>query len=246
MKRIIFTLTVLSVFISSCSKDDNKAKKTRLKTYTHDYYARIPAALDKYTIEYNSANKISKIIHENNGALYKTTYCVYTAANKLDSVVTKYTSGGIYAYKVIWTGNKITRYDDIDLTYNSDGLIDKKIYADGSYFRNEYIADSIFLYNKPVGGSEYLQTRYLLSSSIKNPFLISGFEAEAYFAGNLLYYYNSFNALLPTIEIKYLGYLNNKDYTFEGDFNGYPLQRNDLTNSIDENRSKETFTYEEF
>ena len=71
---------------------------------------------------------------------------MYTAANILDSVVERYAAGWSNNYKITWTGNKITRYGDTQLTYNSEGLIDKKIYADGSYFRNEYKGDSVLLY----------------------------------------------------------------------------------------------------
>lgn len=251
MKKIILILTVVSVFISSCSKDDNKPKQTRLKTYTHDYYTRTPASVDKYTIEYNSKNKISKVLHESNGVLFSTKYCVYTGANILDSVVERYAAGWSNNYKITWTGNKITNYGDTQLTYNSDGLIDKKIYADGSYYRNEYKGDSVLLYYKEVSVPEKISGRYKLSSTIKNPFLISGFEAEAFVTGILFYYNNASNALLPNIETAQIAYINgnlwySRDYTFEGDFNGYPLKRNDLTNSLDANRSKETFTYEEF
>ena len=76
-----------------------------------------------------------------------------------------------------------------------------------------------------------------------NFFLIANFEKEAYATGLLFYYNNEMNASLPFIEI---GEVGNKNYTFAGDFKGYPLQRNDLTNSLSANRSKETFTYEEF
>ena len=210
MKKIILILTVVSVFISSCSKDDNKPKQTRLKTYTHDYYTRTPA-----------------------------------------SVVERYAAGWSNNYKITWTGNKITRYGDTQLTYNSEGLIDKKIYADGSYFRNEYKGDSVLLYYKEVSVPEKISGRYKLSSTIKNPFLISGFEAEAFVTGILFYYNNASNALLPNIETAQIAYINgnlwySRDYTFEGDFNGYPLKRNDLTNTLDGNKSKEIFTYEEF
>lgn len=247
MKKIILLLSVLSVLSGSCTKENNKPKQTRLKTYTHDYYTRTtPASLDKYTIEYNSANKISKVLYENNGVLYSTKYCVYNSSNLLDSIVERNTSGIIINYyKITWTGNKITMYGDTQLTYNSNGLIDKKIYSDGSYFRNEYRADSIFFYYKPVVGSESLRLTYKLSSTIKNPFLIPGFEAEAFVTGILFYYNNEMIASLPNIEIQEIG-TSTKNYTFEGDFNSYPLKRNDLTNTLDVNKSKETFTYEEF
>jgi hypothetical protein len=68
----------------------------------------------------------------------------------------------------------------------------------------------------------------------------------------LFYYNNNSNALLPNIEdssnclYKWQYLVSVVDYTFEGDFNGYPLKRNDLTNTLDGNKSKETFTYEEF
>lgn len=244
MKRIIFILTVFSIVISSCKKEENKAKQTRLKTYTHDYYTRIPASLDKYTIEYNSANKISKVIMEHNGALYQTLHCVYTSSNILDSIIERNAAGTMtYYYKFTWAGGKIINTGLTSLTYNSNGLVDKKTYTDGDYFRNEYRADSVFLYFKPLAGSESLNARYKLSSTIKNPFLIAGFEAESYVTGILFYYNNGMNALLPFMETEEIG---EKNYTFEGDFNGYPLKRNDLTNTLDGNKSKETFTYEEF
>jgi len=258
MKKIILILSAITMIISSCKKEENKPKQTRLKTYTHDYYTRTaPASLDKYTIEYNSSNKISKVILENNGTLYKTQYCMYNASNQLDSITERNASGTLtYYYTINWTGNKITSYttpsgNTTQLTYNSNGLIDKKIYSDGSYFRNEYKADSVLLYYKDVSTPEVISDRYKLSSTIKNPFLISGFEAEAYVTGLLFYYNNSFNALLANIETVEIAYLNGnlwyqKDYTFDGDFNGYPLKRNDLTNTLDGNKSKETFTYEEF
>jgi hypothetical protein len=252
MKKIILILSVISIAMSSCKKEENKVKQTRLKTYTHDYYTRTPASLDKYTIEYNSANKISKVIWEHNGALSSTKYCVYTATNILDSIVERDPSGTfINYYKITWTGNKITKYGGTQLTYNSNGLIDKKIYADGSYFRNEYKGDSVLLYYKEVSVPEKISDRYKLSSTIKNPFQISGFEAEAYVTGILFYYNDASNALLPNIETAQIAYINGnlwyqRDYTFEGDFNGYPLKRNDLTNTLDGNKSKETFTYEEF
>ena len=40
--------------------------------------------------------------------------------------------------------------------------------------------------------------------------------------------------------------VTNAKHNKKTDFNGYPLKRNDLTNTLDANRSKETFTYEEF
>lgn len=252
MKKIIFLFSIFSVILISCSKNDNKPKQTRLKTYTHDYYTRTPASLDKFTIEYNSANKISKVLYESNGVPYSTKYCVYNSSNLLDSIVERNASGIMtYYYKITWTGNKITRYGDTQLTYNSNGLIDKKIYADGSYFRNEYKGDSVLSYYKPVSTPEVISSRYKLSSTIKNPFQISGFEAEAFVTGILFYYNDASNALLPNIETAQIAYINGnlwyqRDYTFEGDFNGYPLKRNDLTNTLDGNKSKETFTYEEF
>ena len=246
MKKIILILSVISIAMSSCKKEENKVKQTRLKTYTHDYYTRTPASLDKYTIEYNSKNKISKVLYENNGVLYSTKYCVYNSTNLLDSVVERNASGSLLNfYKITWTGNKITKYGTTTLTYNSDGLIDKKTYSDGSYYRNAYKGDSVLLYFKDVVGSESLRLTYKLSSTIKNPFLIAGFEAEAFVTGILFYYNNGMNAPLPNIDINEIG-TSSKDYTFEGDINGYPLKRNDLTNSLDANRSKETFTYEEF
>lgn len=247
MKKIILILSIISIAMSSCKKEETKSKvkQTRLKTYTHDYYTRTaPASLDKYTIEYNSANKISKVIYESNGALYYTETCVYNNSNVLDSIVIRNAAGSLVNYyKLGWTGNKLTSYNTTTLTYNSNGFIDKKIYNDGSYFRNEYRSDSIFLYYKDVVGLESLRSTYKLSASIKNPFLIPGFENEAYTTTILFYYNNGINALLPFIEEKEVG---EKNYTFEGDFNGYPLKRNDLTNTLDANKSKETFTYEEF
>jgi hypothetical protein len=79
-------------------------------------------------------NKISKVIYENNGVLYSTKYCIYTAANVLDSIIEKFATGGSSFYKIIWTGNKITKFGDTQLTYNSNGLIDKKIYSNGRIF----------------------------------------------------------------------------------------------------------------
>jgi hypothetical protein len=245
MKNTILLLFIIAITIFSCKKEENKPKQTRLKTYTYEYYARIPASVDKFTIEYNNTNKISKVIYENNGVLYSTKYCIYTAANVLDSIIEKFATGGSSFYKIIWTGNKITKFGDTQLTYNSNGLIDKKIYSNGEYFRNEYKGDSVFFYYKPVVGSESLRFKYELSSSIKNPFLISGFEAEAFVTQILFYYNNGMIAPFANIDILEIGNTT-KDYTFEGDFNGYPLKRNDLTNTLDANRSKETFTYEEF
>lgn len=253
MKKIILILSIISIAMSSCKKEETKAKQTRLKTYTHDYYTRsAPAALDKYTIEYNSANKISKVIYENNGALYYTQTCVYTTTNILDSIVIRNAAGSLVNYyKIGWTGNKLTSYNTTTLTYNSNDLIDKKIYSDGSYFRNEYKADSVLLYYKPVSTPEVISGRYKLSSTIKNPFLISRFEAEAYLTGILFYYNDPSNALLPNIETAKTSYYNGNFYdqstfTFEGDFNGYPLKRTSSNNVIDGNKSKETYTYEEF
>ncbi len=244
MKKIMLILSVIAVFICSCSKEDNKVKQVRLKTYTHEYYERTPAKLHKYTIEYNSANKISKVIVTENGNLYQILTCVYTSSNILDSIVERDASGIMtYYYKIGWNGNKITSTNNIQLTYNSDGFLDRKTYGDGSYFRNVYGSDSIKLYYKDVSAPEVLRATYKISTTIKNPFLIAGFEKEAYTIGILFYYYNAMNALLPFIEIAEVG---NKNYTFEGDFKGYPLQRNDLTNSLPVDRSKETFTYEEF
>jgi len=239
MKKIILILSVISVLISSCNKDGNKVKQVRLKTYTHEYYTRTPASVDKYTIEYNSANKISKVTVDINGALYKTQYCIYNSSNQLDSITEKNASGTLtYYYKINWTGSKITSYktpsgNTTQLTYNSDGFIDR------------------ITYNKPVSTPEVISARYKLSSTIKNPFLISGFDAESFVTGFLFYYNNNSNALLPNIEDAQIAYLNGSiwyqsSYTFEGDFNGYPLKRNDLTNTLDGNKSKETFTYEEF
>jgi len=257
MKKIILILSVISVLISSCNKDGNKVKQVRLKTYTHEYYTRTPASVDKYTIEYNSANKISKVTVDINGALYKTQYCIYNSSNQLDSITEKNASGTLtYYYKINWTGSKITSYktpsgNTTQLTYNSDGFIDRITYTDASYFRNEYKSDSVLQYYKPVSTPEVISARYKLSSTIKNPFLISGFDAESFVTGFLFYYNNNSNALLPNIEDAQIAYLNGsiwyqRSYTFEGDFNGYPLKRNDLTNTLDGNKSKETFTYEEF
>jgi hypothetical protein len=251
MKKFILFILAFSFAISSCKKEENKPKQTRLKTYMHEYYTRTPASEDKFTIEYNSKNKISKVIYEYNGVLYSTKYCIYTASNVLDSVVERLSTGGQFIYKINWTGNKITGYNTTTLTYNSDGLIDKKIYSDGSYFRNEYKGDSVLLYFKGVSVPEKISSRYKLSSTIKNPFHISGFEAEAFVTSILFYYNDASNALLPYLETNQTAYLNGnlwyqRDYTFEGDFKGYPLKRNDLTNTLEGNKSKETFTYEEF
>lgn len=257
MKKIIFILTFFSIALSSCKKEENKAKQTCLKTYTHVYYTRIPTSSYKYIIEYNSSNKISKVITEINDALYQTQYCIYNSSNKLDSILEKNASGTLtFYYKINWTSNKMTGYTtpggNTQLTYNSNGLIDKKIYSDGSYFRNEYKGDSVLLYYKPLSTPEEISARYNLSSTFKNPFLISGFEAEAFVTGFLFYYNNGLNALLPNIETAEISYWNGGNlydqstYTFEGDFNGYPLKRTSSTNVIDGNKSKETFTYEEF
>ncbi|MBK8352734.1 MAG: hypothetical protein IPL21_14020 [Saprospirales bacterium] len=89
MKKIIFILTFFSIVISSCKKEENKVKQTRLKTYTHVYYTRIPTSSYKYIIEYNSSNKISKVITEINDALYQTQYCIYNSSNQLDSIIEK-------------------------------------------------------------------------------------------------------------------------------------------------------------
>lgn len=244
MKKIILILSVFSVALSSCKKEENKVKQVRLKTYTHEYYTRTPASVDKYTIEYNSANKISKVVATIDGTLYQTLTCVYTSSNILDSIVERNASGIMtYYYKIGWTGGKMTSTNNTQLSYNSAGFIDRKTYSDGSYFRNVYGGDSIKLYYKDVSVPEVLKATYKLSSTIKNPFLIANFEKEAYATGLLFYYNNEMNASLPFIEI---GEVGNKNYTFAGDFKGYPLQRNDLTNSLSANRSKETFTYEEF
>ena len=246
MKKIILILSVISVLISSCGKDDNKVKQVRLKTYTHEFYERSPSSVDKYTIEYNSANKISKVLLDTNGTLCQTLTCVYNSSNILDSIVERNAAGIMtYYYKIGWTGDKITSTNSTQHTYNSDGFVDRKTYSDGSYFRNVYGGDSIKLYYKDVSTPEVLRGTYKLSSTIKNPFLIAGFEKEAYTTGLLFYYNNALNALLPFIETAEAGYFV-KNYTFVGDFKGYPLQRNDLTNSLPNNRSKETFTYEEF
>ncbi len=251
MKKIILILAVISIALSSCKKEEeNKVKQVRLKTYTHDYYERTsPTSLDKYTIDYNSKGKISKVIWEHNGAFYATKYCTYNAANKLDSVVERNAAGVLNYFYTIETDieNRITKYNTSTVTYNSNGLVDRKTYVDGSYLRNVYGSDSINLYYKDVSLPEVLSVTYKLSSTIKNPFLIAGFEKEAFATGLLFYYNNEMNAFESNIEIQKIP--NNypiSNYTFVGDFKGYPLQRNDLTNTLLDNRSKETFTYEEF
>lgn len=251
MKKIILILAVISMAISSCKKEEeNKVKQVRLKTYTHDYYERTaPASVDKFTIEYNSKGKIAKVILENNGAFYRTVSCIYNASNVLDSVTERNAAGTLtYFYKIECNGdNKITKTNTTTITYNSNGLVEKKTYSNGTYFRISYDGDSVNLYYKDLSVSEDLKETYKFSTTIKNPFLITGFENEAYATGLLFYYNNAFNALLPFIEIQEIPKnYPSSNYTFIGDFKGYPLQRNDLTNTIIENRSKETFTYEEF
>ena len=93
MKKIILILSVISVLISSCGKDDNKVKQVRLKTYIHEFYERSPSSVDKYTIEYNSANKISKVLLDTNGTLCQTLTCVYNSSNILDSIVERNAAG---------------------------------------------------------------------------------------------------------------------------------------------------------
>ncbi|MBK8352735.1 MAG: hypothetical protein IPL21_14025 [Saprospirales bacterium] len=67
-------------------------------------------------------------------------------------------------------------------------------------------------YYKPLSTPEEISARYKLSSTIKNPFLISGFEAEAFVTGFLFYYNNGLNALLPNIETAEISYWNGGNY----------------------------------
>lgn len=232
--KTISILTVMAIFllatisISSCKKDNTPAtKQARLKTYSY----RNAAQESSYTIDYNAAGKISTVQFFLNGALYSTKTCVYKTGNVLDSIIEKYVAGGDTKNKIGWTGNRLTSYGTTVLTYTSNGLIDHRTYQAGDYFRNEYKADSVFLYYKPTSGAETIRAKYTLSATVKNPFLIPGFEKEAFATGILFYYNNANNALLQNIESAIIEYspagaeTNRDEYTFVLNDKGYPIQR---------------------
>ncbi|QQR99034.1 MAG: hypothetical protein IPK18_05860 [Sphingobacteriales bacterium] len=233
MNKLLFFLISAMLFLSSCKKEEVKQKNTRLKTYSFLGMA--------YTITYNSFNKIDnlKVV---NGTNISYTYCRYKADHSLDSIILFNVDGNVYrSIDVDCSNFRITKYDDNVITYNSNGNINTitnfyYYYGDLHY---QYSGDSLMIYNS----SDILIDKYQISTSIKNPFYITGFEAERFVLYYLLDYASPLSsALLPYAETK--KYLESvyTNYTYEGNFNGYPLKRYLGTNT----EYVETFTYEEF
>lgn len=252
MKNLIFIFISFVLIITSCKKEktteDTSLHGTRLKTYSFSFYERVPANTDKYIISYNSFNKIDKVEMEDNGVLYQTAYLIYKSDKSLDSIIYRNPDGSFIGSTNIECDNfRVIQYNNITLSYKSNGLLDKKSYGDGSYFRSEFNGDSVMFYYKANTASpEILDSKYKLSNIIKNPFLIPGFEKEAPITSVLLYYNNIFFASLATIEEQVIANYDSRNYTFQGDFNGYPLLRINSSSINPLNRSKEIFTYEEF
>ncbi|MCB9032842.1 MAG: hypothetical protein H6553_03310 [Chitinophagales bacterium] len=248
MKKIIFISIVFALFFTACKKEDTPTDATLHGTRLKAYTVKHNSSIFKYTISYNSFNKMDKVVMEEDGLVYRTAYLIYKNDKSLDSIISKNSDGSLYSAMNIECNNfnivqYNTQYTNTTVTYNRNGFVDKRIYIDESFFRNEYGGDSVLLYYKdnPVS-PEVLKIKYKLSATIKNPFYITGFEKEAYITGVIFYYNNSMNALLPTIEIQATEYypLKVKNYIIEGNFNGYPTSR------IRDYEISETFTYEEF
>lgn len=236
MKKVLFILISFSLFFAACEKDKTTSttKNTRLKTYA--YKAGVVDYL--YKISYNSFNKIDKVEWHSNGALLQTYYCVYNSDQSLDSLIQRRPDNSIYLRTNIDCNNfRITKVGFDEITYNSNNLVDSFINSSNkdSY---EYFADSVRLNSFSNFSFTTSKFTYVLSNSIKNPFLITGFEKEAYLSEYIFYTINGALSFMPYAYIQLKG-STNITYAYDGNFNGYPLRR------ISDNGT-ETFTYEEF
>ena len=236
MKKVLFILISFSLFFAACEKDKTTSttKNTRLKTYA--YKAGVVDYL--YKISYNSFNKIDKVEWHSNGALLQTYYCVYNSDQSLDSLIQRRPDNSLYLRMNIDCKNfKITKVGYDEITYNSNNLVSSFV-TSSSEDTYEYFTDSVRL--KSLSKVSFITSRftYVLSNSIKNPFLFTGFEKEAYLSDYIFYTISGALSFMPYAYIQLQG-VTNITYAYDGNFNGYPLKR------ISDNGT-EIFTYEEF
>lgn len=238
MKNIFFIIGLITILLSSCKKEeiiDTTLHGTRLKTYTKSY-----GYDDRYVFYHNSFNKIDRV--ENlfeDGSIYKTAKCIYHADHSLDSIIIKYGDGTLYdAIDITCNNFRIIKVYDNIYTYNNDGEIIEIEYISG-YYSYEYSGDSVSIYDNPNGFPKTFFSALKFSSTIKNPFFITGFESEFCIINNLIPWlrYTS-NVPYSLTQLNSAPYIFN--YTYEGDFNGYPTSRSRNDGVV------ETFTYEEF
>lgn len=234
MKKILFLFISVILFLSSCKKD-NSLHGTRLKTYTSEDYS--------VSITYNSFNKINKVEFSAFGIMIATKYCKYKADHSLYSLVLEANDGSYrYATDIECSNYRITKLIPYTLSYNSNGLLEKRENEDGSSTRFQIYTDSVQLYHKASPtATETLFSTIKLNNNIKNPFYIVGFEPEAQVIPFLLTFANIYPNTLcfPSADAELKNGSSTTTFTYEGNLNGYPLKR--ITNG-----KTETFTYEEF
>ncbi|QQR99029.1 MAG: hypothetical protein IPK18_05835 [Sphingobacteriales bacterium] len=240
MKKLILLLISAMLFLSSCKKD-NSLLGTRLKTFTF----KSSLIEEKSTIQYNSFNKVDNVKVEKNGAHISTKYCIYKSDHSLDSIIIKNATGTITeTINVECTNYKVTRYTsesfDIQINYNNNGTLNQ-LKSDKITLGFAYTSDTVSISKKEVGNPTISLIFYTIRKDIKNPFYITGFESEMYIVlGALLSNtHTPYTAFTSYAESK-LFTSGNISFTYEGNFNGYPLKR------FFDDGFTETFTYEEF
>jgi len=239
MKKLLFITIAFLTFFSACKKENTTNETTlhgtRLKTYTKSY-----GYDDKYVIYYNNFNKIDRVenLYED-GSIYKTSYCVYKSDHSLDSIIVRHEDGSLYyAENIEFDGFRIINIDGNIISYNNDGVIIKNDYGSG-YYTYEYSGDSVSIYDNVPGTTKTIFSKLKFTKAIKNPFVIKGFEPESIILGKLIPWLN-YSVYVPytMTQLNSAPYIFN--YTYDGNFNGYPTSR------LRNDGLTETFTYEEF
>ncbi len=242
MKKFIYLL--LAVYtITACKKEDTTSTTPttpvilKSVTYTH----ATNTSLNKVFNIYRNANKLidSVVISGADASTYKR-YVFYHTAERLDSVL-QYNSSNTMTFRSIatWTGNNLTAFWTLNYQYDTDNRITKKIYTSGSFFRVEHFADSsVFNYDEIGADPEYKSYVQYYNKSVKNPFKMYKYEntyamnnfifnaISSDFNGMYTYPFGNFN------EYNLAGALISRgSYNYSGDFKGYPLSVQYITNS---------------
>lgn len=241
MKKILFLLITTFLITTACKKEEVSQKNSRLKTYVY----KNASAEEKYTINYNNFNKIDNVLVEQNGTHVVTKHCIYKSDKSLDSIIIKNAVGTIIRKDNIECSNfKVTDGTNIKFEYNSNGNISKiSNIANKNSIIISYINDTVAfnIYGSGPNGPTLSFINFTVSKTIKNPFFISGFHNEFAIVPDLLSYNMGYvTAFFPYAETLAKNHISTIQYTYEGNFNGYPLKR---TSS---NAYTQTFTYEEF
>lgn len=248
MKKALFILLIFLLIFVACKKEETKANSqihnTRLKTYRFMNM--------KYTIDYNSFNKIDNVKLDSAGRI-SYAYCIYNQDHSLDSII-ETDSVGIVTNRINieCTNFKITKYGDNIITYNNNNTINSitNFYATQGTTKYIYLDSFAIAYNENINDPQQSTGyRFDISNNIKNPFYITGFESERF---ALYYLLKTFlyplTAMMPYADTKITMYYYTLNFTYKGDFNGYPLN---IVLGFDTVYGGEielpiNFTYEEF